>query len=114
MNLPNAESAIVPMEKVVDYLLNPAHPDGAGKAQFFGLMGFRREEWQVLASALRRLAAQAEVTRSLESRHGRKYVLDGRIETPAGRTPLVRTVWIVDAGTEIPRLVSAYPQEEKL
>jgi len=114
MKLPNAELAVVPPEKVADYLLNPAHPDGAGKAQFFVRMGFRREDWQTPAAALRRVAEQGEVTLSLESRHGRKYVLDGHIDTPTGRTPLVRTVWIMDAGTEIPRLVSAYPMEEKL
>ena len=36
----------------------------------------------------------------------------GRIETPSGKTPLVRTVWIVDRGFDAPRLVTAYPQEE--
>jgi hypothetical protein len=85
MTLPNAESAVVPVQKVVDYLLNPAHPEGAGKARFFGRMGFRRDQWQALASALRGLAAQGTVTRSLESRHGRKYLVDGRLETPEGR-----------------------------
>ena len=112
MKLPNPESALVPREKVFDYLLNPAHPEGAGKAQFFVRMGFRREDWQILASALRALAVQATVTRSLESRHGRKYVVDGRLGTPVGRRPQVRTVWIVDAAADVPRLVSAYPQED--
>jgi hypothetical protein len=41
-----------------------------------------------------------------------KYFLDGQIETPNGKTPLVRTVWIVDLGLDTPRLVTAYPQEE--
>ncbi|MGD9893586.1 MAG: DUF6883 domain-containing protein, partial [Dehalococcoidia bacterium] len=26
-----------------------------------------------------------------------------------GRRPLVRTVWMIDAGTDAPRLISAYP-----
>ena len=35
--------------------------------------------------------------------------LDGKIETPDGRCPIVRTIWIVDRGLESPRLVTAYP-----
>jgi len=73
-------------------------------------MGFRHDQWQALASALRGLAAQGTVTRSVESRHGRKYVVDGCLATPVGRRPRVRTVWIVDAAVDVPRLLSAYPQ----
>jgi hypothetical protein len=35
MELPNASSVEVSREKIVGYLLNPGHPDGAGKAAFF-------------------------------------------------------------------------------
>lgn len=44
--------------------------------------------------------------------HGVKYVLDGRMETPGGDTPMVRTIWIVDRGRDRPRLVTAYPHDE--
>src|SRR5262245_37672421 len=50
MRLPNAERAIVEREKIVDYLLNSAHPDNGGKAQFFFSLGFR-EAWQGLRDA---------------------------------------------------------------
>ena len=60
----------------------------------------------------RRVAKGQPVAKSLASPHGRKYIVEGRIETPGGRTPLVRTVWIVDQGFDTPRLVTAYPQEE--
>jgi Domain of unknown function (DUF6883) len=109
MELPNAQSAIVEREKVVDYLLNPAHPDNGGKAQFFLALGFAVEEWDSLADALRRLALVTPVARYIESMHGREYVLEGPIDTPCGRTPDVRTVWIADHGLQTPRLVTAYP-----
>jgi hypothetical protein len=48
----------------------------------------------------------------MESPHGLKYILDGKIETPCGKTPTVRTIWIVDRGTEAPRLVTAYPSKD--
>jgi hypothetical protein len=46
MRLPNATKAIVERKKIVDYLLNPAHPDNGGKAQFFDKLKFRRKEWK--------------------------------------------------------------------
>ena len=103
---------MVEREKTADYLLNPAHPDNGGKAEFFFSLGFRREDWPVLAVALRKLAESFPVVKSVASRHGSKYVLDGRIESPVGKSPNVRTVWIVDRGGEAPHLVTAYPQDE--
>lgn len=112
MKLPNAERAVVEREKVVDYLLNAAHPDNGGKAQFFEGLGFRREEWRTLAAAFRTLACNAEVTGSMESPHGRKYIMVGKIKSPSGIAPRVQTVWIVDSGSEAARLVTAYPYEQ--
>ena len=56
MTLPNANLAEVSHEKIVSYLLNPQHPDGAGKAAFFFAAGFRLDRWEDLASALKGLA----------------------------------------------------------
>jgi len=112
MKLPNAEQAIVAREKIAEYLLHAAHPDNGGKARFFEGLGFRRAEWQVLADAFRSLAGKAEVAQSMKSPHGRKYVVIGNIESPGGKSPKVKTIWIVDRGVEVARLVTAYPQEE--
>ena len=112
MKLPNTDKLVVEREKVADYLLNPAHPDNGGKAEFFGRMGFRREEWETLAAALRTLAQTADVASSAESPHGRKYVIVGRIESPDGKAAQVQTIWIVDKGLEVARLVTAYPRKE--
>jgi hypothetical protein len=109
MRLPNARLALVAREKIADYLLNAAHPDNGGKAEFFTSLGFRREEWEVLARACRGLAIAAEVMERLESSHGMKYLLEGAIETPSGKVARVRTTWIVDRGRSCPRLVTAYP-----
>jgi hypothetical protein len=111
MRLPNARLALVAREKIADYLLNAAHPDNGGKAEFFASLGFRREEWEVLARAFRELVVATEVTEHLESAHGMKYILEGAIQTPSGKVPRVRTIWIVDWGRNCPRLVTAYPVE---
>lgn len=112
MKLPNAELAVVTEQKVAHYLLNPAHPDNGGKAEFFGKLGFRRAAWETLAKALRALARTAVVTSHAESPHGTKYVMIGRIESPDGKAAMVRTIWIVDSGQTAARLVTAYPHKE--
>jgi hypothetical protein len=111
MKLPNASLALVAKEKITEYLLNPAHPDTGGKAEFFHGLGFRREEWEVLARAFREVAVGAEVAERVESAHGMKYIIEGIMATPSGRAPRVRTIWIIDRGRNCPRLVTAYPAE---
>ena len=78
MNLPNAHLAVVEQEKICGYLLNPAHPDNGGKAQFFMALGFQVENWQMLATALRGLAGSSPAAKSMASAHGTKYIQIGR------------------------------------
>jgi filamentous hemagglutinin len=113
VKLPNADQAVVEREKVVSYLLNSAHPDNGGKAAFFELLGFTRVDWRTLAEALRRVGIDHEVSLSSTTAHGTKYVVDGEIAGPKGRTASVRTVWIVEGAVHRPRLVTAYPHQEK-
>jgi hypothetical protein len=111
MKLPKANQAAVDREKIVDYLLNPAHPDNGGKADFFTQLGFHRDRWKVLAAALKTLVVSSEVMFVSESPHGKKYVIVGRIQTPGGKSPLVQAIWIVDKNRDAARLVTAYPRK---
>ncbi|MEX0642192.1 MAG: DUF6883 domain-containing protein [Pirellulales bacterium] len=112
MNLPKADCVEIRKEKITGYLLNPVHPDGAGKAALFAAMGFTVEEWEVLVDAFRSVAASFPVVKEADSPHGKKYVVDGSLTTPCGRMPMVRSVWIIDQGADAPRLVTAFPLEE--
>lgn len=109
--LSNAHLALVERKKIVEYLLNAAHPDNGGKARFFIAHGFQPEDWEQLALALRNLILVSSASRSVETAHGTKHIVDGAIQTPLGTTPWVRTVWIVDGEDATPRLVTAYPHE---
>ena len=109
MKLPHAEHARVDREKITDYLLSPSHPDGASKTAFFTSYGFRAEEWQVFAEALRKHGQTHPVVKVVDSSYGSRYSIDGILEAPDGRRPLVRTVWILGKGSTEPRLVTAYP-----
>jgi len=114
MKLPHAEKVVVEREKIVDYLLNVAHRYGASKARFFSKCGFRVEEWQRLAEALREHGRAHEVAQERQTGFGPRYVVEGALTTPNGRRARVRTVWQFDQGAVAPRLISAYPLEAKL
>jgi hypothetical protein len=93
MKLPNTDKLIVEREKIADYLLNAAHRYGASKARFFAEFGFRIENWEQLADALREHGRTHEVTSQQETGFGPRYAVEGELNTPTGRRPRVRTVW---------------------
>ena len=109
VRLPNGKSARVDRAKVVEYLLNKSHPDGSGKAGFFSRFGFALARWGELAAALRLHGQTQPVVFVVESAHGTRYTVQGPLKTPDGRKPCVRTVWIMDLGSDAPRLITAYP-----
>ncbi len=114
VKLPNAHLATVDRRKVVDYLLNPAHPDNAGKAWFFEAIGFSVDTVDTLIEALRAIAVTGEAVGRVESVHGEKYVVDGllSLHTEKGRVWMVRTLWMIGHGRDAPRLVTAYPRKK--
>jgi hypothetical protein len=113
MKLPNAEQAVVEREKIAGYLLNATHRYGASKARFFTHFGFRIEVWKELAQALLEHGQMHEVTRTHETGFGPRYEVEGKLNCPNGRSPLVRSLWQVDHGDIAPRLITAYPLEEE-
>ena len=78
------------------------------KAAFFDAFGFTIDQWKSLRDALLEHAAIHEVAHTLETAHGVKYIIDGELQAPDGRSPQVRAVWIIEADKDSPRLVTAY------
>lgn len=107
--LPNRKHAQVDRRKICDYLLSATHPDGRSKAMYFMRFGFVAEDWQVLAEALRLVGVSNPVVSTVESPFGVRYTVDGLMKAPDGRSPRVRTVWIVSPDGTGPRLVTAFP-----
>ncbi len=109
MKLPHGSRARVERRKIIDYLLSSSHPDGSGKARFFFGFGFTVEGWEIFGRALKKHGRVNPVSASVESRHGTRYSVDGPLETPDGRNPKVRTVWILARRSKSPRLITAHP-----
>ena len=66
MAMPNANLAIVERRKIVEYLLNAAHPENGGKARFF--------------------------VKTTETVHGKKFVMDASAEAPTGESRQIRLI----------------------
>ena len=109
MKLPNLHLAQIRREKIVDYLLSPTHRDGRSKHDFFVRFEFRPETWEQLADALRQHASDYDVTLQEQTPFGVRYIIEGTLQCPDGRRPLIRVVWFIDSQDNVPYLVTAYP-----
>ncbi len=109
MKLPNAENARIDPDKLRAYLLSASHPVGRSKARFFRAVGFDLSNTALLEGALTGIARDEQIVHTASSPHGTKYLVDGPVLSPSGKTVRLRTVWIVDQGADRPRFVTAYP-----
>lgn len=101
--------AEVSERKIVEYLLSPRHPKGGTKARFFLRFGFSPSDWNQMAHALKTQADRGVLREQTRERHGMRYVIDGPIEAPDGRSPLIRSVWFSDPDGKNVRFVTAHP-----
>ena len=109
MPIPNAESAFVPSDKLSDYLLNPDHPVGGTKAEWFFSRGYDPSRTEELRSDLLHIVHSSSDYVEKKTRFGVKYGVRGRLESPVGQPATVYTVWITETHSQRPRLVTAYP-----
>ena len=109
MRLPNHNNALLPSEKVRDYLLSDSHPIGRYKAAVFRSLGYESRDAEVLAQDLRKLLIfdAAEVG---TSEFGTKYAIRGTIHGPNGKRGDIVSIWIVRNDEDFPRFVTAYPE----
>ena len=108
MRLPNSEKAVVEIEKLRDYCLNPSHPRGKHKARVFeSTLGYTSDDAETLQDALRSAAASFGAELGERDGYGQRYTLDFPLTGRAG-TARIRSSWIVRTGEDFPRLTSCY------
>lgn len=105
-----ADAAYVDREKITDYLLNVSHPQGGPKAAVFVAFGFDPLQPDMFADAVLKLARTGDAI-PVPAVGGTKYVADGPVDAPNGRTLWLRTVWKDDNDIGRPRLITAYPEK---
>jgi hypothetical protein len=107
--LKNCDKANIPIEKLVNYALSPNSIDGKNKAKVFeSVLGFTQKNAELLKQQiLQNLSKYKAETGSLD-KYGQRYAVDMLIKGPNGKTATVRTGWIIDQGSDIPRLTTVF------
>jgi hypothetical protein len=108
VKLPNAERAVVDIDKLRNYCLNFDHRRGCHKARVFkASLGLTGEHAEDLRNALLAAAINNNATPVEHDEYGRRYVIDFMASGPSGRA-MVRSSWIIRNGEDFPRLTSCY------
>jgi hypothetical protein len=108
VRLPNAERAVVDIEKLRDYCLNPDHRRGCHKARVFeAALGFTRGHAGDLRDALLAAVLNSDAMPEEHDEYGKRYVVDFMAIGSSGQA-MVRSSWIISRSEDFPRLTSCY------
>ena len=108
MLVPNAEHAVVDIRKLRDYCLNPLHDDGKHKARLFAAVGITATDAEALCDTLLRVVKTHEAQLGRRDAYGQRYVVDFSL-TWHEKQIMIRSGWIIEHGTDTPRLTTGYP-----
>jgi hypothetical protein len=108
--MPNADLAYVDVhQKLLKYLLDPNHPEGAAKAKILLSMGYSRSAPDLLKEALLN-HAQMPCQKVIQTNQGLRYVIEAYLHSSDEliRVRYFRSIWQAE-GNSLPRLITAYP-----
>ena len=114
--LPNAITATTSQNKIQSYLLNSNHPRGKEKAKVINsVLGFHYENWQELSDIIYDAVQNSNYTEKIGTSYGDRYIIPIEVKGKKQRTMVLKTVWQIDKGSNIPRLITLtfYKEKEK-
>lgn len=108
MKIPNADRAIVDIEKLRSYCLNFDHPRGKHKARLFAtVLGLRADDAEELQRTLLNVVCSHDTIATDQDEYGKRYVIDFTMNK-ATQQAKVRSSWIILNSEDFPRLTSCY------
>lgn len=88
-------------------MLNSNHPVGRNKAKVIhSVLGYHYENWNVLADKIFDAIQTTAVSKIVETSFGTKYEIPVEITGETGRKLVLKTVWQIDKGSQIPRFIT--------
>ena len=101
---------MVDIRKLRDYCLNPQHPEGQHKARLFAAaLGMTDADAEPLRDALLQVVKFHDATLGRCDAYGQRYQIDFPFDW-RGRQTLLRSGWIIEHRSDIPRLTTCYPR----
>lgn len=106
--LPNAELAIVPLEKLTGYVLNPMHPVGKHKASIFKRkLDLTVSNAVFLQEKIQSATLFNEAFQTYSDHFGQRFRMEFELEHN-GYSAIVVTAWILEHHEISPRLITCY------
>ena len=100
---------MVDIRKLRDYCLNLEHDDGKHKARLFtSILGMVAGNAEELRQILLKVVTTHKARLGRQDAFGQRYTLDFVIEWQ-NRSATLRSGWIIEHGSETPRLTTCYP-----
>ena len=107
--MPNAERAVVDIRKLREYCLNPQHHRGKHKARLFtSLLGMNSDDAEELRNTLLEAVRKQDAQLGEKDEYGQRYTLDFTLNW-RGKQARIRSAWIIETGSDIPKLTTAFP-----
>ncbi len=112
MKLPNAENAVIDIEKLRGYCLSPTHPKGKHKARLFRKkLCMEIGDAEILRQPIQKAIFIAEATERKPTAHGRIF----RVDFMAGRgkgiiwyEAKIRSGWVIRNDEDFPHLTTCF------
>ena len=106
MRVPYCENAEVDIRKIRDYCLNPNHEVGKHKARVFAsALNLTEENAHELQTILIDAVKIYDAEIGRRDKYGQHYTVDFEVER-LGKRAVIRSGWIIDTGSDTPRLVT--------
>ena len=112
MKLPNAARAVIDVEKLRDYSLNPNHPKGKHKARvFLAALGFKADDAERLRQLILDAILTTEATAQPPTSYGQRFVVDFQVQWRKHfvvTSAMIRSAWIIRNDEDFPRLTTCF------
>jgi hypothetical protein len=113
LKLANGDQAVIEIEKLTDYCLNPDHEHGSDKARVFAsALGLTQADVDWLRDRLLEAARDGEAMPGRIDVWGERFTIDFTVNKD-NRTATIRSGWIIRAGETVPRLTTCYILKER-
>lgn len=110
--LPDYKQAQIPDSKIVGYALNRNHPVGVNKAIAFEKhLGYNLSNSDKLIDEIRKGLARYKASARAQTKYGQPYEVSMVLKGANGQYAKVKSGWIVDEGSNFPRMTTVYVDE---
>ena len=108
--LPNVEKVTVDTRKVTEYALNPKNTSGgANKARVFeSALGYNQSNSNQLMQQIQSKLPTSNAILGTADKYGQRFTVDIPITGPNGKTAIVRTGWILEPDSDVPRMTTVF------